>query len=299
VVADRERESQLSLLARRGFGDPDAVAARLISAALGELGRDPLVLDALSRCADPDLALETLARLLEASPDPETLRGTLASSMPLRARLLGVFGVSAALGDFVVRHPESWHVLEEFEVEDLTPDPAQFRALMLDAVGADAVEELPVATLTGVAAQDALRIAYRRALLAITARDVAASSDLHLKTLAAEAGVTRTGFYPKGQRPGTYQHLAEEFERRLAALRATGGIPDPRDAQIARLRTEVEELRGRVALRDALVAELTSFKNLALSRLAAQHAELERLRRRRQAQDNVVPLARRTTRPEH
>ncbi|MFB8777954.1 hypothetical protein [Streptomyces broussonetiae] len=44
-----------------------------------------------------------------------------------------------------------------------------------------------------------------------------------LKTLAAEAGVTRTGFYPKKnrdgtERPGPYQHLGEEFERRLRAL---------------------------------------------------------------------------------
>jgi glutamate-ammonia-ligase adenylyltransferase len=192
VVADRERESQLSLLARRGFVDPGAAAERLASAALGELGRDPLALDALSRCADPDLALATLVRLLEASPDPGTLRGTLASSMPLRGRLFGVLGVSAALGDFMVRHPESWHVLEEFEVEDLTPDSERFRALMLGAVGAvDGVHAggeagsrgaQPVASLTGVEAEDALRIAYRKALLAITARDVAASVDLSTVT---------------------------------------------------------------------------------------------------------------------
>jgi len=202
VVADRERESQLSLLARRGFVDPGAAAERLASAALGELGRDPLVLDALSRCADPDLALATLSRLLEASFDPETLRGTLASSKPLRDRLLGVLGVSAALGDYVVRHPDSWHVIEEFEVEDLTPDSEQFRALMLGAVGAvdmpgvggaaDSGEVLPVASLTGIAAEDALRIAYRRALLAITARDVAASADFSTVTadLADLAGAT-------------------------------------------------------------------------------------------------------------
>ena len=199
VVADRERESQLSLLARRGFVDPGAAAERLASAALGELGRDLLVLDALSRCADPDLALATLARLLEASADPETLRGTLASSMPLRDRLFGVLGVSEALGDYMVRHPDSWHVLEEFEVEDLTPDPEQFGALMLGAVGAVDVEDragsgsvVPVASLTGVDAEDALRIAYRRALLAITARDVAASADLSTVTadLADLAGAT-------------------------------------------------------------------------------------------------------------
>jgi hypothetical protein len=45
------------------------------------------------------------------------------------------------------------------------------------------------------------------------------------------AGVTRTGFYPKknrdgSSRPGPYQHLAEEFSRRLLALEAAGEIVD-------------------------------------------------------------------------
>ncbi|HEU5356252.1 MAG TPA: bifunctional [glutamine synthetase] adenylyltransferase/[glutamine synthetase]-adenylyl-L-tyrosine phosphorylase [Actinocrinis sp.] len=221
MVVDRERESRLSLLARRGFVDPTAAGALLGSDPFGELGRDPVVLDALSRCADPDLALAALGRLLEASDDPQTLRATLASSKPLRDRLLGVLGVSAALGDFVVRHPESWHVLEEFEVEDLTPQPDRFRALMFEAVGAAARTasatatatstvssadagpipmdgereregDAPLATLTGLAAEDALRVAYRRALLAITARDVAASADLSVVAadLAELAGAT-------------------------------------------------------------------------------------------------------------
>jgi hypothetical protein len=57
-----------------------------------------------------------------------------------------------------------------------------------------------------------------------------------IKTLAAAAGVTRTGFYPKGDRRGPYQHLAEELELRLSGCHAAGNIPDPRDAQIARLK---------------------------------------------------------------
>lgn len=62
-----------------------------------------------------------------------------------------------------------------------------------------------------------------------------------LKTLAAEAGVSRTGFYPKKdragkERPGPYQHLAEEFERRVRAKQEAGEITDPRDAQISRLK---------------------------------------------------------------
>lgn len=114
-----------------------------------------------------------------------------------------------------------------------------------------------------------------------------------LKTLAAEAGVSRTGFYPKpardgGQRPGPYQHLADEFERRLAALRDAGAVPDPREAQIARLKTTEADLRERLKARDAEVEELKAFKQRALSQIAAQHAEIERLRRARSG--NVVPF---------
>jgi hypothetical protein len=59
------------------------------------------------------------------------------------------------------------------------------------------------------------------------------------RTLAREAGVARTGFYartdPQGnQRPGPYQHLAEEFQRRLADLREAGTVSDPRELQITR-----------------------------------------------------------------
>lgn len=112
-----------------------------------------------------------------------------------------------------------------------------------------------------------------------------------LKTLAAEAGVTRTRFYPKGDRPGPYQHLAEEFERRLATLREAGEIPDPREAQIGRLKEQVEHQRGRNAALEAQVAELVAFKQLAVSRLAAQHEEVLRLRQVAAA-DNVTPLRR-------
>ncbi|MFJ9624681.1 hypothetical protein [Streptomyces sp. NPDC101181] len=113
-----------------------------------------------------------------------------------------------------------------------------------------------------------------------------------LKTLAAEAGVTRTGFYPKRNRdgttrPGPYQHLGEEFERRLKLQRDAGEAPDPRASQIERLKAQVAELKERVATRDAALAELTAFKTLAVSRLTAQHGEIERLREQVAAVDNV------------
>ncbi len=100
-----------------------------------------------------------------------------------------------------------------------------------------------------------------------------------LKTLAQQAVVPRTGFYAKGGRPGPYQHLAEEFERRLRSLQKAGEIPDPRDAQIARLKAENARLKERLTERESAIGELTGFKTRAISQLAAQHVEAERSRR--------------------
>jgi hypothetical protein len=122
-----------------------------------------------------------------------------------------------------------------------------------------------------------------------------------LKTLAREAGVARTGFYPRtdpqgNQRRGPYQHLAEEFQRRLADLRAAGTVPDPRELQITNLKDENAKRRERVWERDAQITELTEFKERALSQLAAQHEEILRLRQHTNSPNNVrnLPTARKS-----
>ncbi len=111
-----------------------------------------------------------------------------------------------------------------------------------------------------------------------------------IKTLAAEAGVTRTGFYPKGERRGPYQHLAEEFERRLACCHATGNVPDPRDAQISRLKTRIDTLQQRISRHEQANAELAAFKTAALSQLTAQHQEITRLRTALEQTTNIRRL---------
>ncbi|WP_405747183.1 site-specific integrase [Streptomyces sp. NBC_01525] len=122
-----------------------------------------------------------------------------------------------------------------------------------------------------------------------------------LKSLAGEAGVNSTGFYPKKDpngtvRDGPYQHLAEEFVRRLKALQEAGTLPDPRDAQVARLKAESNTLLDRLARQSATIEELTSFKTLALSRIAAQQEEIIRLRSP-QPNPDTPPVARLTTVP--
>ncbi|MET7622629.1 hypothetical protein [Streptomyces sp. NPDC005408] len=98
--------------------------------------------------------------------------------------------------------------------------------------------------------------------------------DLHCPGEAREAAVDRTAFY--GTRP--YAHLRAEFERRLQALQQTGDIPDPREAQITRLKAQNAKLKERLAQSERTIDELTGFRTQALARLAAQHEEIIRLR---------------------
>ncbi|MGW2508506.1 hypothetical protein ACWC0A_03555 [Streptomyces scopuliridis] len=137
--------------------------------------------------------------------------------------------------------------------------------------------------------------AIRAAMDRLLTGDLPKDGRRDIKTLSAMAGVTRTGFYPKknrdgSSRPGPYQHLAEEFGRRLRALEEAGEIVDPRAAQIDRLKAHVGELKERVAERNVQISELAEFKQRALSRIAAQHQEIERLRAQIGAENKVTPL---------
>ncbi|MFG2386046.1 hypothetical protein [Streptomyces avermitilis] len=137
--------------------------------------------------------------------------------------------------------------------------------------------------------------AIRQVMERLLAGDVPSGGKCDIKTLATQAGVARTGFYPKKNRDGSprlgpYQHLAEEFERRLAELRETGVIPDPRAAQIERLKEQVSGLKERLAARDEQIGGLTDFRERALSQIAAQRMEIERLRDALAAPSNVRAL---------
>ena len=112
-----------------------------------------------------------------------------------------------------------------------------------------------------------------------------------VKTLAREANVDRTAFY--GSRP--YAHLREEFEAKLTVIRETGDLPDPRDAQISRLKNEIATLKERLTHRNDTIVELTDFRAQVLARLAAQHDEISRLRRSADATSPVRRLPTRTT----
>lgn len=127
----------------------------------------------------------------------------------------------------------------------------------------------------------------RAAADALLRGDIPPDGKCDVTTLARHAGVSRAALYR------TYPHLKEEFEKRLAALRADGDAPDPRDAQITRLKQARDDLRQKLADREATIRALEQFKELALSRLAAQHDEITRLRRQAAATASVRSIAHR------
>jgi len=164
MTAPGRRSSTFSRLLRHGFTDPSAAERLLESGELAPIRSDPVLLDALGATADPDLALRGLVRLAEAQDGHTAQRellDTLIAAKPLRDRLLGVLGASAALAEHLARHPRDWQALVTYEPQDLHPGVEEFERGLAEATG-------PVS----------LRVAYRRCLLSIAARDVCGTTDL-------------------------------------------------------------------------------------------------------------------------
>ncbi|MFE2962117.1 bifunctional [glutamine synthetase] adenylyltransferase/[glutamine synthetase]-adenylyl-L-tyrosine phosphorylase [Streptomyces sp. NPDC059340] len=164
MMVPGRRSSTFTRLLRHGFTDPSAAERLLDGAELEPIRSDPVLLDALGATADPDLALPGLVRLVEAQDGhiaERELLDTLIAAKPLRDRLLGVLGASAALADHLARHPRDWQALVTYEPQDLHPGVREFERGLAQATD-------PVA----------LRVAYRRCLLSIAARDVCGTTDL-------------------------------------------------------------------------------------------------------------------------
>ncbi|MEI7033800.1 bifunctional [glutamine synthetase] adenylyltransferase/[glutamine synthetase]-adenylyl-L-tyrosine phosphorylase [Streptomyces pratensis] len=187
TTAPGRRSSTFTRLLRHGFTDPSAAEQLLGLDALASVRFDPVLLEALGATADPDLALRGLVRIVEAGAEDErqVLLDTLITAKPLRDRLLGVLGASEALGDHLARHPRDWQALVTYEAVDLNPQVAEFERGLADAVD-----------------PDSLRVAYRRCLLTLAARDVCGTTglaqtaaelaDLATATLRAALAIART-----------------------------------------------------------------------------------------------------------
>ncbi|MDQ2723547.1 MAG: bifunctional [glutamine synthetase] adenylyltransferase/[glutamine synthetase]-adenylyl-L-tyrosine phosphorylase, partial [Actinomycetota bacterium] len=133
------------------------------------------VLWALSRAADPDLALRGLTRLAEVLGDGwAELEQRLRVEKLLRGRLFGVLGASTALSDHLVAEVGTWRLLGSATA---LPTPSAMQAQLFAAVQAEPEPDsaLHRAGVTGPQAAAALRKAYRDQILMLAAADLAAT----------------------------------------------------------------------------------------------------------------------------
>ncbi|MFC8303787.1 bifunctional [glutamine synthetase] adenylyltransferase/[glutamine synthetase]-adenylyl-L-tyrosine phosphorylase [Specibacter sp. NPDC057265] len=166
-------------LISRGFSDLEMCERFLGFDELATLDRAEL-LDALAVADNPDLALQSLVRLLSAAPQAEKLLGMQDPATGVRTHNTALFrllGASEALAEFLMRHSEHLEVVDPAAPGAGMPaSGAALRHSMLRAVGADPASEKPVAQVTGAAARMDLRTQYRRHLCEIALRDLAAPS---------------------------------------------------------------------------------------------------------------------------
>jgi len=112
----------------------------------------------------------------------------------------------------------------------------------------------------------------RAAGAALLAGSIPPGGHCDITTLARQAGVSRATLYR------SYPDLKQQFEQQIAQAADGGQHIDPRDAQIAALKARNDRLQQRLDTAQSSTAELLEFQQLALSRLAAQHQEIMRLR---------------------
>ena len=198
---DNERTTtRPARLARLGY--TDAAKADLL-ALRADLGFG--LLTEIAASADPDLALESVVHLIDATltsaalddgHNAVALYRALETDVDFRRRLFAVLGSSAALGDHLATHPADWAVLAAAGVDDSRPTSLGLRSTLTNAV----------AGKTGSVAEAALRATYRRLLMGLAARDLAGTvtfddvaaelADLACATLEAALAVARAELSP-------------------------------------------------------------------------------------------------------
>ena len=169
--------SSLSTLARLGFEEPEAAAARLERLGAWPPAAAPggnRLLSDVAASAAPQLAARALAAIAAAHPDPDGFAARLRGRLGFRRRLIPVVAASRSLGAFMATHPEE---------ADRLADGRGFAAPRpRDELAAEAAGL--VAGKGPAAAWDALRRFKRRELLRVAVRDLA--GQVQVEQVAAE-----------------------------------------------------------------------------------------------------------------
>ena len=155
-----------------GFSDLEKSTRFLAAPELAGVDEDVLFAG-FNSSADPDLALQSLVRLISRIPD---LVEQVNAGDEQSEALFRLLGASEALAEFLMRHPGNVDVLRRpLRAEPGSVDGGVLRASLLEAVGAGS-GSAPVAGMTGTEAYVALRSRYRRHLLDLAVRDLGAAS---------------------------------------------------------------------------------------------------------------------------
>ncbi|HEX5016236.1 MAG TPA: bifunctional [glutamine synthetase] adenylyltransferase/[glutamine synthetase]-adenylyl-L-tyrosine phosphorylase [Actinomycetes bacterium] len=185
-------ELTVGQLSRRGFVDASRARTEWIALQEQHPSLSESLLDQLGDTADPDAALTGLSRVLRAESTTEQLIEQVFTNPACTGRVLAVLGASSALTDHLVRRPEDCVLLADERLTTTRPTANALRIELLRAVGADPAADRPSAATADATSQDALRVAYRRALLKVAARDLTTAPDVmdtagELADLAAAA----------------------------------------------------------------------------------------------------------------
>ncbi|MCI2199091.1 MAG: bifunctional [glutamine synthetase] adenylyltransferase/[glutamine synthetase]-adenylyl-L-tyrosine phosphorylase [Ancrocorticia sp.] len=176
-----------SVLRRVGFVDPIRAESLLADSLLQLLNVADHVED-FSKVPDPDACVLALLRLTEscrAQGMEDQLEAIMNSAgagngATARQRLLSLLGMSSALGDFLITHPQRVREVEGLSQTIIRTTIDAERAAALRAVGADPDSDFPVATLSGGSGINALRANYFTRICAIAEADLTASDPLAL-----------------------------------------------------------------------------------------------------------------------
>ena len=178
IESDGRAHSAISRLIKLGFSDPHRAAARLTE--YPRLLEHAQFLDEIALAADPDAALASTLTWIDAA-DERTVALWL-DDAGLRARWLLVTGASSAFSEFLIKHPREALHLVDGGLWQQSATRSELVARVLQAVGAVWTDGRWLAPADDEATLNALRIAYKREVIAIAARDLSGASALEQVT---------------------------------------------------------------------------------------------------------------------
>jgi glutamate-ammonia-ligase adenylyltransferase len=153
-AAPVESAAHLELLAR---GPAHAPASPRRAELLATLG--PVLLDEISRLADPDLALRNLADFIASVGARTSFLALLEQHPATRRVLLGLFASSSYLSTIFIRHPDMLDTLVRSDLAQVRREPAELEQELSGLITASGDFEAKLDSIRSFRHQEFLRIA--------------------------------------------------------------------------------------------------------------------------------------------